>query len=869
MPKRLAPWSLLLALVAGGVVLWWVGGGEVLPPAGAGAGAREAAGAVPPAPLLPPPASSAANERAAASPASHFPIPPDAEWIELRVLDGQSGGLVADAEVVWLDAPGGGLPWEIRKHLPPDEAERLSNDREAAAREYGSSAHSDANGRVRVAIAGHAARFFARSVGHYGELTVQANGLPPPGGHRLLVFPEHELRVAVLDADGHPAIGVPVRVVHDGDPERVDGSPIRYECARTVAPGGLARLVHLQDRLQAVGDRTRGWRVRVELPFLTDVSAPFDPGALPAEPLVLHLPPTGRVLARTVFEGRRSDHRDTILLFPDEPGALRNENRAAWRESEPDGLVCFRHVPLGRRFVLRASLAGWVERPIAGPVAAGETVRVEIAAPERPVLFAGRFVDASGAPLRNVDASLLFEARFGSGGGFSSGATLQADEGGRFRHFAGGARDPDLVYTRLDVSCERPDGPPLRAKLGPRSFPAGTTELGDVVLEAGPVLVAGRLQFPPGVRPFEAQIVVHFPRQEAEQAMLGLTVDEEGIGTAWQGPGGQFAVLAPLGEALPTCPGELKVRVGWTDAHAPVSFPVGQRDLVVPVDLGAGLWATVRLPDGACGEHRLALSGRLSTASGRLEGHASPEPHEPGVVALHWQHVARGRYTLELRIRGVGAPLVSIPEVDVPGPAGGDPRLLGIDLRPLLQVATVRVTTEPPFVDRLPAATVTTRDPQFGFFLLRDGVASLLLPAGPQELLVKCPGLQAVALHDVQGEATAVLRPWPEVPLSFPDLPPLPEGVELLARCAGAAEDTQSEQLQPTAPRRIADGQVTLPYGPGPLALELTAKLLYHTRAFRLDLPHPFPPGAAPVVVRVPAAQLQKVLDQLAEDAGR
>lgn len=101
-------------------------------------------------------------------------------------------------------------------------------------------------------------------------------------------------------------------------------------------------------------------------------------------------------------------------------------------------------------------------------------------------------------------------------------------------------------------------------------------------------------------------------------------------------------------------------------------------------------------------------------------------------------------------------------------------------------------------------------------------MARCLLPAGPRDLFVRCPGLQNVALTGVQGEITVVLQPWPEVQLAFPDLPALPAGVTVATSLLVDADTLALHELQPNELRVISNGTATLRVGPGSHRIRLT-----------------------------------------------
>lgn len=867
---------LLLAFAVSTIAVWWTDAASDEP----SPGVRDAIDAVPSNASMPhEEAPSVADadgtgwKRDAVAAGSHFPIPADAPWVPVRVLDGQTGAPVEGAEVVWLFTQAGVVPWEMLRRLPPDEEERLSLDREAAAREHGSSARSDANGLVEVAVRPNGVRLYARAVGRYGTAFVDLVGTPPPGGHRLLLLPERELRVAVLDAEGKPAIGVPVRIVRDGDPEPKYGSPIRYECARIAAPDGVARLMHLQDRFSTQQRQsTKGWRVRVELPYLNGVSAPFDPEALPAEPVELHLPPTGQMLARTTFEGRRPDHIDAVYLYPDEPEMVRTYQHAARRTSELDGWVCFRHVPLGHHFVVRASQTGTTDQRVAGPTVADETVRIEITRPPRDPMITGRLVDESGSPMRDVEGYTREAWQFSLGGGRGSGGSeLRSDSDGRFRYGCARARGNEVEYHRLDFFVHRPNAALLHARIGPRTFAMGTTDLGDLVMAPAPVLVAGRLQFPPGVRPFqvgfELEHEVPSDWNPAELVWRGVQDDD-----VQQDDEGRFVVT---GDPLP---GRWRLILVARGMRNGMNFPfeAGQRDLVVPLVLGAELWATLRMPASLQQNLRGILRPAVQPAASNVADSrrtAFPQAHDGIRHALQWQGLEPGRYTIELHLLGFPRPLLSIPDVVVPSPPGGNPRLLDLDVQSLVREVSVRVLgPEPNQLAELRAWPRPQYRGEQGFFegyCAVDGLVLFPTPAKPIDLLLLCKGFQSVSLRGVQGEATVTLQPWPEVQVSLPDMPSLPAGVRLLARLQPGPDGPGDEDLQPQEVRSVVDGRVALPFGPGNQVLSLTLVRGSQERSFSLSLPTPVPTRDGLVELRDARAGIERELEALQQTIRR
>src|SRR5262249_30794081 len=215
---------------------------------------------------------------------------------------------------------------------------------------------------------------------------------------------------------------------------------------------------------------------------------------------------------------------------------------------------------------------------------------------------------------------------------------------------------------------------------------------------------------------------------------------------------------------------------------APIDFTPGATGVVVQVDPGANLAATLlvpdHLPDG--------IRGVLVPAAAAVDVAPKDKPRRDVFTAeasdgsdakrrqLRWQALPAGTYTLEVRLWPATAPLLQISDVIVPPPEAGDPRLLDIDLTQAIEVLKLRFLdlsgaplqedTEA-IVLPLPAA-----DEGLGHQIWGRGGRIAVRP-GPIDLLVAVAGYRPQQLRGVRGEADVRLEKWPQIELVFPDLP--------------------------------------------------------------------------------------------------
>jgi hypothetical protein len=342
-------------------------------------------------------------------------------------------------------------------------------------------------------------------------------------------------------------------------------------------------------------------------------------------------------------------------------------------------------------------------------------------------------------------------------------------------------------------------------------------------------------------------------------------------------------------------PGRYRLRFGnWNHLPVePIEFTPGSTDLVVQLQAGAGLRATFLLPEGMpWGSARVALSGGgekpRSDGDGEIYGWdrftQEPWSQDGRRHQVHWQSLPDGTYTLEFRLWHVEAPLLAIPDVVVPPPEGGDPRLVDIDLRAHIELVNLQLL-EPSgkpvkitgnFGQAIAFPLPQTAKEWRGMHLQADS-ANIATAKGPVDLLLVVPGYRPQEARGLRGQAQVTLQPWPEQEFVLRELPPLPAGVQIELRVEPAdargdetrfrtpwSSGSRSDLMR--APSRnvaVQDGRARLAVGDGEHRLDVRLRLERGSRSLANVTPSRFVPGPAPVEVRLPAEAVQQALEKL------
>lgn len=804
--------SWLLDRGAGGAPVVTVDSGPV--EGGPGGGARGEDGAAD----RPASGQAAASVQSSASPSADPPervaarrepgdtdagVPIDARWFELTVVDAASGAPQPGADVRWgrgleRDLPG----WNARSDVAG--VVRL---------------HAPARGTVVVtaALERDGRTLFGR--GRFDPELVAA------GRDRIELREDVSLQVRVRDANGELAAGVPVavRLWREDEGRGVDGASIGETDAQ-----GLVTLQHAQllqrwpggDRL---GLPVAQWQVAPDVPGSEHAGVLVDAQRPPREPVELRLAPSGSVrVAVTLFGAPVADPEVLTLRFGD--GELHEP--ASWtRARDDDGAWSFAHLPLGRRFEVGAS--SW-HVAFAGPTRTGQRVDVAIEMSEHVHVLTGRLVDERGAPFASTQVLALYDV-----GSRAGSAPVHTDADGRFEWVFGAIAfgEPELRRLRFEHRVGR--GAEVRAcDVAPRRLVTGRNDLGSLQLTSGPLVVSGWLTFDCG------------ERRDVQLSVQVLGPAGDGWRTARDvriviGDDGAFSIHGAVG------PGRLRLVFASRDCvpPAPVGFGLGQRDVRVEIACGYELATTCLLPDRYPSRE---LEVRLVPIAGAASGSDAPRLSDPlrgtlqpdgELASWRWRSLPSGRFDLTFGLHGA-EPLYTIDDVHVPPPPAGDPRLVRVDLRTVLEL--LEVVVRDPDGEPIVGGALVFPMPQKDDALWRGTVTTapvLQLPVddAPLDLVVAAYGFRPNRLVQVQGRVEVTLEPWPLVELRFEGLDDLPRDVRLIASATprGPAASvrlydarTRSGSLLPLLEPvynqvRVTGGRARLPITDGDVSLSV------------------------------------------------
>jgi hypothetical protein len=724
----------------------------------------------------PPSETTAAAARTAAMPERPAtpPIPADAPRIEIRIVDGASGAPVPNAAVAWFDPS---VTTHLGRHpelLPCPYGTQA--DHEAMANLFGWQTRSDDRGVARIHL-GSSTTVVARRGDDYGQLVVLRDHLPPPEGFELRLAPDHAVRIRVLDADGSPVLGAPVAWSIVSDAGKFYGFRQHGPEATTLAPDGIATLPHIQrwrgtyDFHARIGNR---WHAALYWPGQETLGPRIDFDAPPTEPVELRLPPHGSVRAR-LADGAVAAARASGIELVVQPSDPQARHRFTLRGSPgTDGWTVFPRVPLGERWVARASIdGGSLETEFVGPVGQGAQVEVMIRERDDRALLAGRALDENRKPLAGCGL------RFSLGEHENWSVTTDAD--GEFR-FVMRPRTEAPAPLEARLRGQGADKRWRSAALSLRQIRAGIEPLGDVVLAPEPLLAAGRflvvgreLGFP------NAGAKVEFLATEATTTQWAYLPDHAFMRLSAE----RFEVRGPRER------GRYRLRTTSRDflPIAPMEFVPGTEDLVVELHPAASIAAVARMPDVGPVQvmARMVPTGdtpQLLDEPGRLV--ASGMRHSELRQQFSWRGIGAGNYRLEWLLVGFEAPILSIDDVQVPAPEGGDPRLLDVDLPSAVRVQEFLVQTP----DNRPlrgggamfALPMTTRSQALTLIAPRGEAHRALLPMSAVDLLVAVPGFRPLTVRCSDAPVQLRLEPWPTIEVRLREPVTLPADCRLAVR---------------------------------------------------------------------------------------
>ena len=820
----------------------------------------------------------AARDAVAATAENRRPLPDDAEWITITVVDEATQQPVSGAVVAWHDEE----PWEYLQSRPDIEElqqESIWRDHERLCELAGWSTRTAADGTARVTLHPQTT-VVGRDGARYGMLFVRRNTVMPPGGHRLVLKPDRTLQVQVLTASGEPALRVPIGLLPLDAEHRAQGPYGWWTLATTAGPDGIAVIPHIQLLQQEAVEQHEvdptkvQWHARAMLPGNDDHGVPFAIDALPTEPLVLRLPPCGEIHVRATFGGRPLAGFDGAYLS--ENSEKHNRRFQSWRMARTgaDGVARFEHMVLGCRYDVNTNAGGGMHRSVDGPIAAGQVVEVTLAHDDAALLVQGRILLPDRTPL--VKKSLQLRAR---GPDIHNWSEVKTDTAGRFLVTVGNSQK-DNRLDELFFEFQQKGLPPRRAEVTPRTLRAGIEDVGDLVLAEPKVLVGG--MFMAGDKPYLRPLHVWVEREEAateKRAARWRRIEtqefqHEGSFRIYAAPTpGRYRLAVHAGEALPP---------------PPVEFRPGTEDLVVAIETGDPLAASVLLPEKSAVHYvRAVLVGgppperSVNPGKNQEPPTAMPQKQTGDRHDLQWPALRAGSYTLELRLWSVAEPLVRIHDVQVPAPAGGDPRLLDIDLRPLVRTArlTLLDVTGKQLDDASGMLFPTGQAPgsEWLGYQLHEAVTELLLPLGPIDMTAMVAGYRPQPVRGGGDRLEVRLDPWPVLDVAVANLPQLPPKTSL--RITATPEQPtpikwrapwdsgQSDHFLAPSPDRVTfeNGQAKVPVGDGQSQLRLTLQANRRSVEITGFEPRTVLSTAGQVVLQVTNEQWQRALEELAK----
>ncbi len=817
---------------------------------------------------------------AATASASGLPFPEDARWVPVLVIDKATREPVAGADVGWVGE--NFEKYTAEQNLIDPDSMFLWRSIDLQVDRAGWRTTTDEHGIARVTFK-EWTTVIATDAGRFARLTLRENTVAPPGGYVLELMPDLALTVQVLDEGGEPAAGVLLAVgIHD-DPEQPQHFWGWGPIARTDADG-RAVLRHLQQLLEeedtepAGAVRTPRWCARTYIPGYDDPGIPFTLDALPAEPIVLRLPACGSVRLRAEIAGRPAPGFVSASLVQciEQPN-YRPDTAQLYRPIAADGWVRFPHIPLGREFIGSSNTNGDLSTRFVGPIARGQEVMVRITPENDTMVLGGRMLTGDRQPIRNGSFVLMAD-----GQNVNTYQNFRTDEQGRFLVAVGESRDDNHVDT-LRFEYQRYAEPSLRIDLPGRTLRPGVEDLGDLTVSGGKLVVAGTFVDDSG--PLHKNVsfwVEHFePTAAPNEAWQGTTDTMQ-----HQDKTGHFEVRGEVPA------GRLRLAFASHDQlpMEPIEFEAGNEHLEVRIDTGHQLAATILLTTGMPQEGLYAVLQPVQpdpdpAAARRDEDRFRVEPwSEDGERRnLQWEALRAGSYTLSVYLWTRAQPLLVIPDVMVPGPTGGDPRLADIDLRAAVRTVLLCLfdDTGTPLESPGGVAFAVGQDPGSTWqgTQLWEAKTKVLVPAsGSTELLVAVQDHRPRMVAVNGAELDVRLDPWPTLEVVLTGVPTLPEKVRLLAHLQPKSPNEAPYRSQWSSGRRgemfdvgesrvaVAAGRATVPIGEGPHRVVL--ELVDNHRRIELSGIEPgvVLPNSERVFVTVPAAQWTAALAKFAPE---
>ena len=692
--------------------------------------------------------------------------PESIRWVEL--VEVETLRPVPGAEV-WYLAP--------ESHWSPLGFERLKKNAQHA--------QADERGMVQIPWPeGKDVFLLAWSPGRAGSGRI-ASPRATDERSRLELYPDWDVIAEVADASGRPAPRVPIGI-HWGT-----GSEIPVSVEETGADG-RARFQHVG--LELVLSNLAEIVLSVNLPLVEMLGRNIGREAPPAEPIRFQLPPLG-VVEALVLDARRAPVADgtAVELGLVRPGEARDvspfsrRGRTRLSRQTAGGKASFEHVEVGHEveLLVRSATSGVSATEFfPGPRLEGQLVEhTLVLGLDYPVLIF-RAVDETRQPLSRE--RLALRAHFRSSFKIHEDQSeVTTDEQGRFQfdlpsQFLEGDRRT-LLVTALEGA--------LGAEVDlSRAFDPGTNPMGDLVLLAPPLVVAGRVVDASGQPADGAELRFELPVREGEDSDRVLYWNEAPF-RARSDSAGKYAVRAVVGDTV--------VRVSARkdrQRSATVEAVVGKADLAIVLEATGSVIGSARLDPGVPADAlkvQLLPEGlaRGDAATWDRHNHASLESDG----TFRFDERPAGRYGFVLGIEDQG-PLVELDAVEVvAGQENRDPRLDGIDLRSRLFVSCLTLVSPDARTGELQGSAIIRPSKESGGTgqrkWFRKSPVVLVSPCEPIDVRLAVDGYRTESLEGLRGDREVRLRPALPAWLILPSSIELPRPPLYLKAVLSPADD--------------------------------------------------------------------------------
>lgn len=672
----------------------------------------------------------------------------------VTVLDKESGKPVASASVLVC----------LRDEMDENELEMAlvsgTETLENIMRKYGHRYQTGADGTVMVQPITDYPMLYAR----LGKLSGFAYQIEP-GVHEIELLLERDLsmKIQVVDERGASVAKAPVALrmisdeyqfalfTRDTDEQGI----LLFENMRPYTMstiGGNARLELTAGALIEPDKLTEKQRV-----VLNDEA--FELGEA-----VLVLPPTGRVLVRTVqADGELFDGKGTVFLRSTESSGESFGPPAGMSRPLIDGVAEFPHIVLGLDLIADVYVENAPSPDTGkglGPTTASETVELEIQRTLRPIVRA-RLMDSQGEVLRETS----IQTRLATGDGRSNsnrGSTTRTDAEGWFEmELEARPADAAPSYRRhLQLTYQGKDLSESEAKLDlSHRLRLGINDFGDLQLSPSAVLLHGRVLDQFGEPIAQANVSL-------QQARLGRDGEVRG----WRSisnlqtrstADGRFVLQGELPDASQF---RWSISANRFETSELVVQPVGQ-EVEVRLDPGSFISGSVRV-DAGIDPSRLQLSfveGEHNTAWVPLRAVAG----EDGLANFEYQAHPDTPYAFVLQSEA-GEVLHEQPGISTQrGETSTPPGLQPLDLRGRLrqiELKAVDIHGEPVDATYILRAT----EDSWNSVTAHHGVLNLTLAKELVEVVVQHATHASVRLEHVSQSQIIRMEPALEITVSVP-----------------------------------------------------------------------------------------------------